>query len=199
MYSKENENKSDSEKVKATKKRLKETLIELLKEKKLEQITVVEITDRANLNRTTFYRHYLDVYDLYEKIVDEYAQVAKSIFPIYFRKIWRGEFSGLDDELVIYWEEHKEKLKIVLLQDHQLIDRIKQGNMAYVREYLQIPNDDKEINLIMEFYMSGTLGLILKCLQDETTAADMRKVMTLQYEIVTSSLLEALNKRVVKE
>ena len=196
MYSKEIENRLDSPKVKATKKLLKETLVELLREKKLEQITVVEITDKAHLNRTTFYRHYLDVYDLYEQIVDEYAQVGESIFPVYFRKIWRGEFTGLHDELVVYWEEHKEQLKVLLLQDHQLIERIKQGNMAYVREYLQIPDDDKEINLIMEFYMTGTLGIILKCLRDETPADEMREVMTLQYEIVTSSLLESLNKRV---
>lgn len=194
MYS--TENKLDSQKVKATKKRLKETLIVLLQEKKLEQITVVEITDKAHLNRTTFYRYYLDVYDLYEQIVDEYAQVAKSVFPVYFRKIWRGEFTGLDDELVTYWEEHKEKLKVLLLQDHQLVERIKQGNMAYVREYLQIPIDDKEINLIMEFYMSGTLGIILKCLNDEIPAEEMRNVMTLQFEIVSSSLLATLNKRI---
>lgn len=194
MYS--TENRLDSQKVKATKKRLKETLIVLLQEKKLEQITVVEITDKAHLNRTTFYRYYLDVYDLYEQIVDEYAQVAKSVFPVYFRKIWRGEFTGLDDELVTYWEEHKEKLKVLLLQDHQLVERIKQGNMAYVREYLQIPIDDKEINLIMEFYMSGTLGIILKCLNDEIPAEEMRNVMTLQFEIVSSSLLATLNKRI---
>lgn len=194
MYS--TENRLDSQKVKATKKRLKETLIVLLQEKKLEQITVVEITDKAHLNRTTFYRYYLDVYDLYEQIVDEYAQVAKSVFPVYFRKIWHGEFTGLDDELVTYWEEHKEKLKVLLLQDHQLVERIKQGNMAYVREYLQIPIDDKEINLIMEFYMSGTLGIILKCLNDEIPAEEMRNVMTLQFEIVSSSLLATLNKRI---
>ena len=150
MYS--TENRLDSQKVKATKKRLKETLIVLLQEKKLEQITVVEITDKAHLNRTTFYRYYLDVYDLYEQIVDEYAQVAKSVFPVYFRKIWRGEFTGLDDELVTYWEEHKEKLKVLLLQDHQLVERIKQGNMAYVREYLQIPisYNEKEQELTIE-------------------------------------------------
>ena len=117
MYNMDTENKLDSQKVKATKKRLKETLIDLLQEKKLEQITVVEITEKARLNRTTFYRYYLDVYDLYEQIIEEYAQVAKSIFPVYFRKIWLGKFSGLHDELVVYWEEHKTQLKVLLLQE----------------------------------------------------------------------------------
>ena len=68
--------------------------------------------------------------------------------------------------------------------------------MAYVREYLQSPIDDKEINLIMEFYMSGTLGIIIKCLNDEIPAEEMRNVMTLQFEIVSSSLLATLNKRI---
>ena len=54
-----------------TRKALANALAELLTEKELHKITVQEICDKAELNRGTLYRHYLDVYDLYEKIEKE--------------------------------------------------------------------------------------------------------------------------------
>jgi len=32
---------------------------------------VQEIADQADVNRVTFYKHYLDVYDLYDKLEEE--------------------------------------------------------------------------------------------------------------------------------
>lgn len=53
--------------VRKTKKQLRECLTRLLKEKKVQDITVRELTDMADLNRGTFYLHYRDVFDLLEK------------------------------------------------------------------------------------------------------------------------------------
>jgi AcrR family transcriptional regulator len=50
---------------------LREALIELVLEKGIEGITVNEITERAMINRSTFYRHYEDKNDLLERGIDE--------------------------------------------------------------------------------------------------------------------------------
>ena len=56
---------------------------ELLSKKELRKITVQEIVDKADVGRATFYKHYLDIYDLYEKIekntVTEIAMLALNI------------------------------------------------------------------------------------------------------------------------
>ena len=39
--------------------------------KELNKVTVREISDLADINRATFYHHYLDVYDLYDKVEQE--------------------------------------------------------------------------------------------------------------------------------
>ncbi len=57
--------------VRKTRKQLRECLISLLKQKKVQDITVRELTDMADLNRGTFYLHYKDVYDLLEKTETE--------------------------------------------------------------------------------------------------------------------------------
>lgn len=54
-----------------TRKAICEALAGLLTEKELRKVTVQEIADKADVNRVTFYKHYLDVYDLYDKIEEE--------------------------------------------------------------------------------------------------------------------------------
>lgn len=63
----ENANTYDRRTMK-TRKAIVEAFAELLAEKELHKVTVKEITDRADINRGTFYKHYLDVYDVYEKM-----------------------------------------------------------------------------------------------------------------------------------
>ena len=57
--------------VRKTRKQLRDCLILLLKEKKIQDITVRELTEMADLNRGTFYLHYKDVFDLLEQTETE--------------------------------------------------------------------------------------------------------------------------------
>lgn len=50
-----------------TRKVLKESLISLLKDKPISSVTVKEICELADINRSTFYTHYNDQFDLLEK------------------------------------------------------------------------------------------------------------------------------------
>ena len=50
--------------VRRTRAQLRQALTALLREKDLKDITVRELTDRADVNRGTFYSHYQDVYDM---------------------------------------------------------------------------------------------------------------------------------------
>ena len=54
-----------------TKKALQDTLAVLLSRKVLRKITVQEVADAADVNRVTFYKHYLDIFDLYEQMEKE--------------------------------------------------------------------------------------------------------------------------------
>ena len=57
--------------IRKTRRLLRECLTALLKEKKVQDITVREIADMADINRGTFYLHYKDVFDLMEQIENE--------------------------------------------------------------------------------------------------------------------------------
>src|SRR5699024_9614754 len=57
-----------------TKKRLRESLTTLMQEKPVQSITVREIAELADINRSTFYLHYQDVYDMVTQIQDDMFQ-----------------------------------------------------------------------------------------------------------------------------
>lgn len=57
--------------VRYTQKVIQEAFWKLLKEKPLAKITVKEVCDLAQINRGTFYKHYMDCYDLMDKLQEE--------------------------------------------------------------------------------------------------------------------------------
>lgn len=63
--------KSEDLRVRRTRKLLQQALIELTSEKGFANVTVRDLTERAMVNRSTFYRHYLDKYDLLRQYIEE--------------------------------------------------------------------------------------------------------------------------------
>ena len=72
----------EDRRIRRTKRLLRQALAELMNEKDFKDITVKEITDRADLNRGTFYFHYTDTYDLREKIEVDPSE------PRYMKVVW---------------------------------------------------------------------------------------------------------------
>lgn len=63
--------RKEDRRIQKTKKSIKKAFIELLNGKNFWEITVNDIADRADISRGTFYLHYQDKFDLFEKYVDE--------------------------------------------------------------------------------------------------------------------------------
>lgn len=54
--------------VRYTRRVIEESFLELLKQKPAARVTVTEVCARAQINRATFYKHYLDIPDLLDQI-----------------------------------------------------------------------------------------------------------------------------------
>ncbi len=67
------DNKNDGRRVRMTKMLLKSSLIEIMKTKSIHTISIKEICEGADVNRSTFYRHYDTQYDLYDDIIEDIA------------------------------------------------------------------------------------------------------------------------------
>ena len=62
----------ENQRIRITKSMLKNALIQLLQEKRIEKITIYELCATAQINRTTFYKYYGNQYDLMKDIEQDF-------------------------------------------------------------------------------------------------------------------------------
>lgn len=70
--------KSDA-RTRYTKRQIKEAFFQLLEKEPFPKITVTEICSLAEINRSTFYKHYYDTYDLLQKSEEELLEDLRSV------------------------------------------------------------------------------------------------------------------------
>ena len=62
---------AETRRVRLTKRLMKDALLELMEEKPFAKISVTELCERADVNRSTFYAHYADTAALLAELEDE--------------------------------------------------------------------------------------------------------------------------------
>ena len=72
----------ENQRIALTKRLLKEALLQLLKEKALDKISVTELCKTAEINRATFYRHYAIPRDVLIEIQSDMIQQLKREIPL---------------------------------------------------------------------------------------------------------------------
>jgi len=70
--------------VQKTRSQIRASLIDLLKDYKFDEITVKMIIEKADVNRSTFYRNYSDKYDLFDRVVADILEECKESVDIRF-------------------------------------------------------------------------------------------------------------------
>lgn len=61
----------ENQRITLSKRLLKDALLSLLSEKDFIDISIKELCERSGINRSTFYRHYDNLSDLYREIIDD--------------------------------------------------------------------------------------------------------------------------------
>lgn len=90
---------------------IRSAFIELLAEKPLEQITIVDIVNRSDLSRNTFYAHYQDIYAVLEEFQTEtITQMNEALDEAVANQIFDNPLP-LMNRIAAYVEENKETFR----------------------------------------------------------------------------------------
>lgn len=73
-------NIKNNEQFKNNEKTMLEIFMRLLEEKDISKITVKEICNEAHVNRSTFYNHFMDIYDMLDKAMQLHAIEIGKLF-----------------------------------------------------------------------------------------------------------------------
>lgn len=92
-----------------TKDNIKNSMLHLLKKYEFKDITMSMLVDECRINKTTFYRHYSDKYDLIEKISKDYISL--------FSKASSNFENGINEHnidcLIQFFDDNKDELLIL--------------------------------------------------------------------------------------
>src|SRR5690625_6050164 len=95
---------------------LKESLMTLLKKKQIFSITVKEICELADINRSTFYAHYDNPFDLLEQIEQELIDDLNS-FLSYYNFSKEDEALMMNEKLIDYFATKQNEYQILLSEN----------------------------------------------------------------------------------
>ena len=108
------EMKKEDRRVRRTRKILTQALTELLQQKQVNEITVKELTDLADMNRGTFYLYYKDIYDMLDKIQDEMFRKLDAIFALREDEKVTEQTKPILLDLFRFIEENQEMCRVLL-------------------------------------------------------------------------------------
>ena len=147
-----------------TRRQLKKGLAALMKEKSVNQITVKELVEEVDINRSTFYLHFKDIQDILREIEENMeAQIKRAIeeHPIVSGN--ENAFYFIEDMFRVL-DEEREISKALIGPNGDMgfihrIERIIKENSRGTLEKM-FPGKKEDLKYFYAFCLSGCLGLV---------------------------------------
>ncbi len=96
-----------------TRSALNAALVELLREKGIDGVTVRELTERADVNRSTFYAHYQDIYDMVSQAKVEMCERCRALVQAHAAEVENYDFRRLARDVLEYLDQNEEVFEVV--------------------------------------------------------------------------------------
>ena len=166
----------NDERVIKTKKLIKTALSELIQEKGFDHVSITDLTQRANINRGTFYLHYQDKYDLLEKFENEVLDDINTNAENFIKSIKDIDFLGEDfsneikpfiNKIFTYIKENYIIMKVILgpKSDMRFQNKIKKALNILLTEkgwdnYFDSQNTFVSKDYFISYLLSAHIGVI---------------------------------------
>lgn len=150
---------------KKTLRAIKEAFYALRGDKNLEQITVTELTQMAEISKATFYLHYRDVYDLSEQLQQEVIQAVFS--KIEDPMAILSDAMGFTTQMVSALEAEKERINPLFSGSQAAALPISIEEHLKKQIFSQTPHLRKnaQINVYLSYHIHGGYYAYLKNVQ----------------------------------
>ena len=148
---------------------IKDSMLKLMEKKEISKITVTELCSLADINRATFYKYYVDIYDLIEKIeLELYNDIKKSIDLIENNESIKPFIDNMIK--IIYENQNACKVLFGPYGNKEFIRKI--VYLGYIKSATEWKNkltkfSTDQIDYIFNFFAFGSIGIIEKWIDDK--------------------------------
>jgi AcrR family transcriptional regulator len=193
--------KKNDPRVLRTRKLIERSFLELLEQEDFQSITVQEITDRATINRSTFYAHFDDKYLLFDHIIQQtFIQSIKSKVPL------SAEFSldNLRSLMIAVWEYltqlnqhcHSSNLQVIPVVETQVQSQLYELLLNWIKTLqtdFENLDPSSELTALMLSWSIFGIGLQLSRFGELTSVEEVadQALELLSGVIIKSSILES--------
>ena len=156
--------KAEYRSAKRSRKMIRNAFLDLLKEKNINKITVTDIVNKADLNRSTFYAHYMDVRAITEEMENEVIDKMLEILKKFEFKNFFNNPTPLLLEVSRFLEDNQDTYKILLKANgaETFLKKLKKVFADYMLSDTDIPNylrDSKLVNLRISYFSGGIINM----------------------------------------
>ena len=168
--------KKEDLRIRKTRASLYKNFLQLMEEKSFEDISITDICKSSSINRSTFYDHFKDKYELLSGLMKDYKEEIKihietdksfSNVKDYLLEIINLLLIYLEDNLKLY-----NTLSIIKKKNSLISDLLYDSLLETVTNYLK-ENYTNKSNISTEtiaiFYVSGITNVITEALQNKKT------------------------------
>ena len=151
---------------------IKETFLKLLEKNRVEKISVGELCEIADINRSTFYRHYEDIYALFQEVCDD-------CFNVLFDKLVANALEESKDEEYSRKAirqaceisiRNKKLFSILLFQQpsSSFLSDLTSSLYAFFANSLQLSYPpSSRLDFYNQFLVSGIVGVWLRWMEND--------------------------------
>lgn len=163
--------KKPDRRVRRTRALLRQALTELLEEKEVQAITVQELTERADVNRGTFYAHYKDLYDMVNKMQEDLFREISLLLDRYGPESFRAGLEPVLTDVFCFVAKNRDLLPIFMEQrtaDHFMLGLNRLIYDRCVSRWAGVygMGQDADSAYRLEFVVSGMVGLVRAWIQN---------------------------------
>lgn len=177
-----------------TREALYKALVQLLGEKPLKNISVTELTRAADVNRSTFYTHFQDVYDMYEHMHSDFRSAIRAQIEEHAQELARGDISQLLHLVYSYFSNHRDMFGVIFGQgDNEgywgdVVSVVQESLLEVLPPILGC--DPKRMEHAVDFIARGSVGMARGWVEDGCIEGvdDMVALNTLFIDAVRNTL-----------
>ena len=158
-------NKKTDLRIVKTKKVLFDTLIKLMRQKNFDKIKISDICDEALINRSTFYAHYEDKYELLDDFIEDLKMSLLKDLEDNVHNINTKEYiMKLLSILIDHIDEKRDIYSAIFLNNDFLIDVIERESLERLKNNNDIMKSELPLNILIKFYAGGLINVCMSWL-----------------------------------